>query len=297
MILSLVLVGALAAGPPTADDPGQGLHVTVAGRGPAVVLVTGLLGASTGFEALASEIVRSGRRAVTIEPLGVGGSGRPRDADYSLTAQAGRVAVVLDSLDAGPALVVGHAVAAAIAYRLAAARPDLVRGVVALEGGAPLVAATPALARALRFAPLIRIFGGRGRVRRLFARELAAASADPSWVSEAVVTEYTRGPLEDLGAAIAAYRAMSRAREPVPLDEVLTRVRCPVLILRGEAGRVPDAEVELVRSRVDEVSVRWLTGAGVYLHEERPAAVAEAIVAFDPAPARRYFLTRSRRHR
>ncbi len=282
MLVAVALAGHLSAPGGQADT----LRVEVAGRGPAVVLITGLLGVAEGFDDLATELVEEGRRAITIEPLGVGRSSRPRRADYSLAAQASRIAAVLDSLAVRDALVVGHAVSAAIAYRLAAARPDLVRGIVALEGGAPETAGTPSLQRALRFAPLLRILGGRGRVRRLFARELAAASADPAWVSDAVVTTYTRGPLEDLGATIDAYRAMSRAREPDPLTAVLPRIACPVLVLRGQAGRVPDAEVARVRTGVTDVTVRVVGGAGVFLHEERPAEVAGAILAFDPAGRR-----------
>lgn len=264
--------------------PGEGgLRVRVVGSGPEVVLLTGLLGTVEGFEELASELSEGGRRSIIIEPLGVGQSARPPNADYSLTAQAHRVATVLDSLDVERALVAGHAVAAAIAYRLAAARPDLVRAVVALEGGAPVRAATPSLERALRWAPLLRVFGGRGRVRKLIARDLAAVSADPAWVTDEVVGAYTVGPLEDLGAAIAAYGAMSQAREPMPLVDVLPRVRCPVLLLRGEVGRVPDAEVETVRAHVTSVTVRRVAHAGMYLHEERPAAVAAAMLSFDPA--------------
>ncbi len=282
MLVAVVLAGHLQA----PGGPADTLRVEVAGRGPAVVLITGLLGVAEGFGDLAAELVEGGRRAITIEPLGVGRSSRPRHADYSLTAQTARVASVLDSLTVRDALVVGHAVSVAIAYRLAAARPDLVRGVVALEGGAPERAGTPSLERALRFAPLLRIFGGRGRVRRLFARELAVASADPAWVSDAVVTTYTRGPLADLGATIDAYRAMSRAREPVSLAAVLPRITCPVLVLRGQAGRVPAAELARVRSGVADVTVREVAGAGVFLHEERPAEVAGAIIAFDPADRR-----------
>lgn len=284
--MNALLVISLAVGP-MASGPGEELRVRLVGAGPDVVLITGLLGSTEGFEGLAVELARGGRRAIIIEPLGVGRSARPQDADYSLTAQAERIAGVLDTLDVQGALVVGHAVSAAIAYRLAAARPDQVRAVVALEGGAPARAATPSLSRALRFTPLLRLLGGRSQVRKLFSRGLAAASADPGWVSDSVVTEYARGPLEDLDATIAAYRAMSRAREPVSVETVLTLVRCPILLLRGEAGRVPESEVAMVRDYAFVVEVDQIDDAGVFLHEERPEAVAAAIVAFDPARADR----------
>jgi len=50
---------------------------------------------------------------------------------------------VLDSLNAGPVLVLAHSLGAAIAFRLAIDRPDLVRGIVSLEGGPTEEATTP----------------------------------------------------------------------------------------------------------------------------------------------------------
>ncbi|MEJ2215177.1 MAG: alpha/beta hydrolase [Gemmatimonadota bacterium] len=277
-----LLIAATLAALLTAPDPGgKALHVEVFGSAPDVVLITGLLGVAEGFHEVAVELEARGHRSLIVEPLGVGTSLRPKAADYSLTAQAQRVAGVLDSFGVRKALVVGQGVSAAIAYRLAAARPDLVRNVVALEGGAPATAGTPSLARALRYAPLLRLFGGRKRVRHIFERQLKEASFDSSWVTPGVVDAYARGPLRDLGATIAAYRAMNRAREPVPLPEVLDRIACPVLVLRGEKGRVPQSEVELVRRHVAMVVVQEIPNAGVFLHEERPAAVAAALTAFD----------------
>lgn len=278
VILRVPLVlSALAWGAPGSEA----LRMEERGSGPPVVIVPGLLGVAEGFDAVMDGLAAGGRRAIVIEPLGVGRSPRPADADYSLTAQAERVGRVLDSLDIRDALVVGHAVSAAIAYRLAAGRPGLVRGVVALEGGAPAHAGTSSLAGALRMAPLLRLFGGAGMVRRLFTRRLVAASANDAWVTAAVVDAYTYGPLRDLDATIAAFRAMSRAREPEPIAAVLDRLRCPVLLLRGESGRVPDAEVALVRRGVRETTVVRVPGAGMFPHEENPDAVVDAILAFD----------------
>lgn len=278
---NLLVTMTLAALLGTPGGRDESLHVEVFGSAPDVVLITGLLGVADAFHELAVELEVRGHRSLIIEPLGVGTSSRPKRADYSLTTQAERVAAVLDSFGVRRALVVGQGVSAAIAYRLAASRPDLVRNVVALEGGAPATAGTPSLARALRFAPLLRLFGGRNRVRHIFERQLKEASFDPSWVTDAVVDAYARGPLHDLGATIRAYRAMNRAREPVPVREVLDRIACPVLLLRGEMGRVPASEVELVRRHVAMVVVRQIAHAGVFLHEERPAAVAAALTAFD----------------
>src|SRR5207249_962108 len=101
----------------------------------------------------------AGYRTIVVEPLGIGSSGRPQRADYSLTAQAERIAGVLDSLAIRQAFVIAHSLGGAEAFRLAYRRPDLVRGLISLEGGPTEAAITPAFKRALRFAPWIKRCG------------------------------------------------------------------------------------------------------------------------------------------
>src|SRR5581483_2251687 len=121
-------------------SPAESLEVTVV-RGPAVareapvVLIPGLFGSAFAYRGVIPKLTAAGYRVIVIEPLGVGSSARPERADYSLTAQADRIATALDQLGVVGAIVVAHAVGASIAYRLAYRRPELVRGIVALEGG------------------------------------------------------------------------------------------------------------------------------------------------------------------
>ena len=63
-----------------------------------------------------------------IEPLGYGLSSHPKNADYSFTPRPHGLARTLDSLGVKRALFVAQSSGAAIAFRLAILRPDLVRG-------------------------------------------------------------------------------------------------------------------------------------------------------------------------
>ena len=76
--------------------PRESLQVTVAGAGEPVVLLPGLFGSAFGYRTLIPQLTAAGYRAIVIEPLGIGGSARPERADYSLTAQADRIARALD---------------------------------------------------------------------------------------------------------------------------------------------------------------------------------------------------------
>src|ERR1051325_917076 len=114
----------------------ESLAVATAGVGDPVVLIPGLFGSEFGFRKLVPLLNAAGYRTIVIEPLGVGSSGRPAHADYSLTAQADRIAAVLDSLGVRGALVIAHSIGGAEAVRLACRRPHLVRGPRSLPGGA-----------------------------------------------------------------------------------------------------------------------------------------------------------------
>lgn len=90
--------------------PAESLQVTLGGAalGAPVVLVPGLFGSAYGFRHLIHILTASGYRAIVVEPLGIGASGRPAHADYSLTAQAQEV------LPAGATGIPRAAVAAAM---------------------------------------------------------------------------------------------------------------------------------------------------------------------------------------
>jgi pimeloyl-ACP methyl ester carboxylesterase len=261
--------------------PGESLRVTVAGvAGEPVVLIPGLFGSAFGYRHLLAALPAAGHRAIVIEPLGIGGSPRPRKANYSLTAQADRLANALEHVAAGPVVVVAHAVGVSMALRLAHRHPELVKALISLEGGPAEAAATPGFRRAMRYVPWLKWLGGMKRLRPKIREGLVAASGDASWVTDDVVTGYTEGPAADLDGTLLAFLAMAAAREPEPIAPHLSEIRCPVRLLVGTAphqGGIPDREVALLRERLPAFTVDSVEGAGQYLFEERPAAVLAVI--------------------
>ncbi len=250
------------------------------GAGKPVAVIPGLFGASFTFRKVVPLLAAQGFRPIVIEPLGTGFSSRPLKADYSLSAQSHRIAAVLDSLGSGPVLVLAHSLGAAIAFRLAIDRPDLVRGIVSLEGGPTEEATTPTFRSAMRYLPWVKLFGGLGLVRRKIRGMLLDSSGDPSWVTEGVVLGYTLGEARDFDATLKTFLAMSRAREPAKLAPRLGAIACPVTLVVGTAhhdGDVPPQEVALMTHSIQSFEVDSQQGAGHYLQEERPAAVVSAV--------------------
>jgi len=262
--------------------PAESLAVSVSGTGTPVVIVTGLFGTMWGFRHVREALVASGYRVVTIEPLGVGGSSRPTDADYSLGAQTDRVAAVLDSLAMGPALLVGHALGVSITLRLALHRPDLVRGVLGVDGGAAEAASTPGLRRAMRFAPILRLVAAREVVARQVRNGMEGASADRAWITGEALEAYTADAARDPRRMIDVLAATARSREFESLQGRLGEIRVPVVLVLGGAphdGAVPAPELSLIARTIPQVRLDTVPAAGHFLQEERPDAVVAAVRA------------------
>ena len=261
--------------------PAETMHVEAwAGTGRPVAVVPGLFGASFTFRKVVPLLAAQGFRPIIIEPLGTGFSSRPPKADYSLAAQAHRLAAVLDSLHSGPVLVLAHSLGAAIAFRLAIDRPDLVSGIVSLEGGPTEEATTPTFRSAMRYLPWVKLLGGISLVRRKIRGMLLDSSGDRSWVTDGVIMGYTLGEARDFDATLRTFLAMSRSREPAKLAPRLGDIACPVTLLVGTAphdGDVPPQEVALMHKALLSFAVDSQLGAGHYLQEERPAAVVTAV--------------------
>ena len=261
--------------------PAETMHVeSWVGAGRPVAVVPGLFGASFTFRKVIPLLAAQGFRPIVIEPLGTGFSSRPPKADYSLAAQAHRLAAVLDSLHSGPVLVLAHSLGAAIAFRLAVDRPDLVSGIVSLEGGPTEEATTPMFRSGMRYLPWVKLLGGISLVRRKIRGMLLDSSGDRSWVTDGVVVGYTLGEARDFDATLRTFLAMSRAREPAKLGPRLGDIACPVTLVVGTAhhdGDVPPQEVALMHKAIRSFTVDSQLGAGHYLQEERPAAVVTAV--------------------
>ena len=261
--------------------PAEALHVEISGVGEPVVLIPGLFGSAFGFRNLVPLLTERGYRTIVIEPLGIGESTRPPRADYSLTAQADRVAAVLDTLGVRGALFVAHSVGGSEAFRMAHRRPDLVRALVSLEGGPAETAATATFKRAMRFAPWIKVLGGVRLIRWKIRKMLVASSGDASWVSDDIVYGYTAAAARDLDGTLKAFLAIAAAREPEKLQPHLAEIRCPVRLVVGGAphdGDVGRDEVGLLQRTLPRFALDSVPGAGHFLYEEQPAAVVTAVL-------------------
>lgn len=187
---------------------------------------------------------------------------------------------MLDTLHVRGGWLVGHSIGGAEALRLAYRRPDLVRGLVTIESGPTESTITPAVRRALRFAPWIKLFGGVRPLQRKVRSLLLEASGDSTWVTDDVIARYTAGVSQNLDATLEAYLAMAGAREPERLAPHLAEIRCQVRLLIGTArhdGGVTTEEVRLLPRTLRSFALDSAPGAGHFVQEEQPEAVVTAV--------------------
>lgn len=303
MLLPLLAALALAGHAP-ADSlvrviptaPAETLTVTIVGpdSGAPVVIIPGLVGPAFAYRRVLPELAAAGLRAIVIEPLGVGHSTHPGgNADYSLYAQATRIGAVMDSLGVRHAVVMGHAVGTAMVLRLAWLRPDLVRRVLLVEGANLETAAVGGVKQALRFAWLIKLFGGRGRVRKELRKGLVGSSVDSSWVTDSVINGYTSGTAGDLGAVLRALKGMQNSVEPESFRPRLYEIRQPVRLLLASGPRLDGGQglgvgrIQTLQERIPHFSAETVWGTGLHMQEEKPEVLVQELIrlAHDPEPA------------
>ncbi len=267
--------------------PGEILRTTSVGDGEPLVLIPGIFGAAFGYRLIARPLAARGYQVIIVEPLGYGWSSAPRKADYSFTAQTERVGRALDSLGVTGALVVAQSSGSSIAFRLAIARPELVRGVLSINGGPAESAATPGMRKAFKLGGFItKMAVDPGKLRHDVRREIVRNSGDTSWVTDAVIRGYTAGQTVDLGASIDAFQQMSRSTERESLADRLHRCAVPVRLLIGTVPHpagVTREEAELLSARLPDFRSDSVPGSGQYIHEEQPHAVVEAVARLDEA--------------
>jgi pimeloyl-ACP methyl ester carboxylesterase len=261
--------------------PGELLRTTTVGTGRPLVLIPGIFGAAYGYRAITGPLARSGYRTIVVEPLGYGWSSHPKDADYSFAAQTARVGRALDSLGVAGALVVAQSSGAAIAFRLAVLRPDLVHGLLSIDGGPAESAATPGMKKVFKFGGgLVKFALDESKLRHDVRREIVRNSGDTTWITDALIRAYTAGQTADMGGSIDAFHRMSKAKEPTSLAERLHECIVPVRLLVGTVPHPAEVTAEqrtMLQATLPDFKADSVRGAGQYIQEEQPAAVLAAL--------------------
>lgn len=198
---------------------------------------------------------------------------------YGPEARLARAEMLLQRLDGSRAVVVGHGSGAALAARLALARPERVAGLVLLapdvepRRGAPaLLTRTPQLQRV--GPALMRRLGGETGLAFVRSRY-----ADTERISPEVLEAHLDA------TSVAAWDEglwhLSTAPRPGGLRERLPGVVQPVLVLEGGADEIlPTGAAEAVAEALPNARHQRLEGCGHALHDECAGEVLARLQAW-----------------
>lgn len=268
------------------------------GRGPAIVAIHGLTASHVNFIGIAERL--AGRRSLMAFDLrGRGLSDKP-PSGYGMQQHARDIAAAMRSLQLGRSVVIGHSMGAYIGTALAAEFPDLVAGLVMLDGGylldPPADFDPDQLLDALLKPQIERLrtsYESRSKYLEFWRALPTIPTADwGPWV-EAYLDYDLGGEPPALRARVAEPAVREDFRSMAQKPEVKQRLRavtCPVMVIRAQDGVapgqppiVPDEVMAEIRECVPSVEEHLLPGTTHYtiaLADPGASIVADLVEKF-----------------
>lgn len=245
---------------------GESLYYEVHGRGPPLVLVSGLNGVGA-FWKPHLDVLSRGYTVVLHDHRGTGRSS-PSRIDYSVEQMTGDLVELLDHLEIGKADFVGHSTGGAICQVLGIERPERVRSLIL---SATWTAADGYFRRLFELrADVLRVMGPEGYVRAslMFMRP-------PAWIRDHDATQD-----EEIAAMVANF--------PVP-EVMLNRIAALLKFdRRADLGRI-SAPTLVVGARDDMVTPIYYSEELARLIPGAETAILEAGGHFFPVSAAEAF--------
>lgn len=276
----MTATAASAPGIRTVVVDGVAWHVEIGGHGPAVLLLHGTGGATTSWHAVAERLAAHCTVVIPDFP-GHGRSAPPPFERLTLADFAAGAAAVCTALDVAPVVAAGHSAGAAVALQCVVdGRIPSLRHVVGVNAALAAVPWTelPACAALMRMAfgsPLALDLVARLAARPGTVRSLLASAGGT--LDDAIVARY-EALFRSRAHAIAAY-GMTVNWRLAPLLERFPSLPVSATFLVGTQDRwTPPAVSERAARRIPGARLRALEGAGHLAPEERPDAVAAALL-------------------
>ncbi|MFJ9318141.1 alpha/beta fold hydrolase [Streptomyces globisporus] len=253
--------GAAGAG----ADPVRLFCTDHGGEGPPLLLLHGLAGHRGEWEALAARFAAT-HRVIAFDARGSGASTR-RPGDVSRAAHVRDVRAVARrfGLAGEETVLVGQSMGGLTALLTAAAHPELCRALVLIEAGpaGPSPGLPEQIGRWLDSWPVP--FPDRAAAEAFFG----GGPAGRAWAAGLAPGPGGLHPRVDRDIMVAT------VQENAHRDywDAWGRVRCPVLVLRGEKGTMKPDEADRMRDRHAATRIAVIPGAGHDAHLDNTGAV------------------------
>ena len=268
--------------------PWHGRHLAVrrAGAGPSVVLIHGMAGSLTTWDAVFADLAQS-CDVIAVDLPGHGMSSRLR-GDFSLGSLATAVRDILDALEVKTATIVGHSLGGGIAMQFMYQFPERCERLVLVSSGGLGREVTPML-RALAVPGAGVPLAGIARLQH--QRQVAAAGRllrplagrlwnDLPYMLRQMATlddpETRRSFLATIRAVIEVGGQGINATDKLHLAAGL-----PTLIVWGEDDRmIPSGHGYTAADLIPGCRFELVPGAGHYPHEDNPDLFASLVANF-----------------
>ncbi|MBV7379265.1 alpha/beta fold hydrolase [Maritimibacter dapengensis] len=260
------------------------LHYVEAGQGPSVLVIHGLGGQLRSLSHWLAEPLSRRFRVVFVDRPGMGYSDRPDSASARIDDQAGYMEEVIDTLDLGRTIVVGHSLGGAIACALALRCPEKIAGLALV---APLL--RPSTTQTKAFAALgVKGDGMRRFIAQSFAVPTTAKNQDVTrdevFGPDPIPRDYTVA-----GGGLLSLRPrtfFNTSRDYVSVGEVMPaqwkrydEIVCPVRVIYGTEDRILDYKEQGVEvsERYRHFKLTTLPGKGHMIPLTAPQEVVKVI--------------------
>lgn len=222
------------------------------------VLLHGVLQTGDGMRHLAAQLSLFGD-VLAPDLRGRGDSSQP-ESGYEPDAMAGDIAGLLHALGWERAVVIGRLHGAIVAYHLAARYPQMVQALV-IGNAAPEVNESQAQRILSTVANLPRYFASRDDAEAFYENELGLSAAR---IHNDLLLD-----LEPLATGRMVWRHnldivlhIESAANPRDDWELLTKISCPTLILRGQRGGIRRETLARMNETVQTSRALTIMGAG-----------------------------------
>jgi magnesium chelatase accessory protein len=254
-------------------------HVQTMGSGPSLLLLHGT-GSSTHSWARLMPLLAEHFTVIAPDLPGHAFTQTPTREGLTLPGMAQLVGALLATLDAHPAIAVGHSAGAAILARMCLDRIIRPRALVSINGallpmGGLAGSIFSPLAKALVLNPLApRLFAWRAKSKDSVRRVLEGTGSPVDARDLALYARLFRNVPHVSGTL-----AMMAGWDLEPLRRDLARLDVPLVLLSASADRaIPPADADLVKARVPGASLRRLDGLGHLAHEECPGLIGDVVL-------------------
>jgi 2-(acetamidomethylene)succinate hydrolase len=252
------------------------LNVREIGKGPVAIFLHGITSNSAVFDPLLLNL-KDHFRCISVDQRGHGLSDKP-DSGYGAKDYTDDLAALIQTLNAGPAIVIGNSLGSRNGVEVAARYPELIRCVIAIDF-TPFIEEEVLDALEERVNAGDRLFGSRQEIEEYLRNRYPLMPPDA--VKRRAISAYKEvgGGLKPLASPKAMTLTATGLRDD--FEPAFKNVKRPVLVVRGELSKFVTANaLEKSRKLRPDLPVYVVPGVDHYVNEEAPELISKAVLDF-----------------